>query len=175
MRRQLRVAVMDEFERLMKRDFPSFSLIRRDRNAMELILEYSISDDLSLFIRVLALDQTEEFDIELAWSETPAWGHQPEFPAHVSSLMSPDDPPDAGGACFSLHWLKPNPSRVVTGWELVPAPDLLDFDGWLKAPPKLGELLERVPELVGEAVDELSKLAPPYFRRLLDARGVDLA
>lgn len=169
MRRRLRATVMEEFQRLVKDRFPDFSLVQVDPAAMELVFENSVSGNFSLYISVFTLKRSDEFDIDLAWSETPVWSDRPEFPRHISAMM-PSDPPDAGGVRFRIHWLKPDPSPDVVGWDLAPTPELDDFEGWLAWPPTVEELLPRVPAMVRDAVDTLIRLGLPYFERVLAAR-----
>ncbi len=172
MRRKLTTAVMNEFQRLMEEKLPEFSLIHAEAAKRELLFERAIGANLAFFIRAFAYPGREEFNVQLAWSEQTPSKSSAEFPRHIHPGMQPHDPPDAGGVCFALHWLKENPGNEVLGWNFAPDPDVYaDVEEWLKPPPTVEDLLPKVSELVGEAMEALLQLGMPYFERVLAERN----
>jgi len=157
---------MEEFRRVMGTRLPEFLVRHTDKTHREVIFEKSIRSDLSFFVRIYTYDRHEEFDVEIAWTESPDPEKEPAFPRHILGML-PSEAPDSGSKRFTLHWLKPDPAPGAVGWNFAPDPDVFAaVEDWLEPKPPVEELLRKVPELVEEAIAALLELGMPYFDRV---------
>jgi hypothetical protein len=162
MRKDLRIALTNEFEREIRRRLPQFSR-RSDIRVPsgDQVYSWTPGDGSLTFFLILELNRDwDSFNVALAWNA--AGGDLPRYAA-----MTPKDQPTDGQLRFPLYGLwQESPVSNPWYWEVRPSPRLDDPASWIGEDPNAAGFADRARVLARDVVANVEEKGLPYFERV---------
>ncbi len=157
MRSKLAKAVRKEFKLKLEESFPKFS---EDKNSLyplgSRIFFCELKESLFAFIGLLISPKDDSFTIEIGWSKNKLFH---ECTRNLPNEISHQD----RSGCFRLSHLY---NRKLDFWWYLSKRMTLDDDPFSFVESSIEESLNKVPDSINEAIEQIKTYAIPYFENL---------
>jgi len=175
MRSPLGKEVRKLFAAELARRQPSFARVERPKPGIDPKWVYAVAPDLSFFIELHMLPRSDEFVVEVGWTDGGEIGLRDNYQSRVDTrakkwgarLSTLVDETDG----YKRHWDVTPQLSSEDEMERVEAISRGEKIPLTPPDPPVEEVLPRVAPLVRDAIDKLEKYALPLFRRVTEERG----